>query len=222
MDARPLAFVATLALVAGCQPADTMFSNGGADVAAEPGKAYRFDFDDGLGALPGSMSNVLGEWTRVADPEAPSQPNVLRQVAEYGNPDFPRVLVNDLTFTNATVKVRCRPESGGTDRACGLVFRARDSENYYITRANSLEDNVRFYRVVAGSRMQLASANRAVTSGQWHTLEATATGDEIVVRWDGEELIRTKDATYDRGKVGLWTKADSVTAFDDLEATESP
>jgi hypothetical protein len=222
MNARSLTLATALALTAGCGSTPTMFTTGGGDVAAEPGKRYSFDFDDGTGPLPGSMSNVLGEWSRVSDPEAPSAPNVLRQGGEFATPDYPRLLVNDLTFADLTMKVRCRVESGGIDRACGIVFRAKDSENYYITRANSLEDNVRLYRVVAGSRMQLASANRSVTSGQWHTLEASAIADELVVRWDGEELIRSKDGTYDRGKVGLWTKADSITSFDDLEATEAP
>jgi hypothetical protein len=208
-------------LLAGCQPVPTRFTNGGPDTPAERGKTYRFGFDDAAGPLPGNMSNVLGDWTRIADPSAPSGPNVLRQTGRYGNPDFPRALVNELSFQDATVRVRCRAESGSVDRACGLMFRLRDSENYYITRANALEGNIRFYRIVDGSRMQLATANRDVTSDAWHTLETTTAGDEIVVRWNGEEVIRTRDGTYQKGKVGLWTKADSVTAFDDLEATEN-
>jgi hypothetical protein len=213
--------IALFGLAAACQPADTMFTTGGTEVEAERGKVYKLDFDDDTGTLPTSMSSVLGQWTRDAEATAPSAPNVLRQSGEFGNPDYPRVLLNDLVFTNATTRVRCRVESGGTDRACGIMFRARDSENYYITRANSLEDNVRLYKVVDGSRMQISSANVSVTSGEWHTLEATAAAEELVVSWDGQELIRTRDATYAEGKVGLWTKADSVTAFDDLEAVEN-
>src|SRR5262249_54028269 len=148
-------------------------------------------------------------------------PNVLRQTGEFYNADFPRVLVNDLTFTNATVRVKCRPEDGDTDRACGLVFRAHDSDNYYLTRANALEGNVNFYKVVSGSRMEITGANRNVTSGQWHTLEAGTNGDEIVVRWDGEEVIRSHDGDYAKGKFGVWTKADSITSFDDLEGVEN-
>lgn len=212
-----LAFV----LCAGCTPAPTMFTAGGSDTPAEQGRTYRFGFDDGEGPLPSTMSNVLGQWSRVPDPTAPSAANVLRQTGEYGNPDFPRVLVNDLTFGDVTVRVRCRPDDGEIDRACGLILRAQDSDNYYIARANALEGNVRFYRVVDGSRMQLATANRDVTAGEWHTLEVAATADEIVVSWDDAELIRTRDATYAKGKVGLWTKADSITSFDDLEATQN-
>jgi hypothetical protein len=215
MMTRPI----VLALLAGCS-SPTRFTDGGPEMAPEPGKTYRVSFDEGSG-FPDAMSNVLGDWSRAAEASAPSPPNVLRQTGEYHNADFPRVLLNHLTFTNSTVRVRCRPESGETDRACGLLFRARDSDNYLLTRANALEGNVRFYRVVGGSRMQLASANRKVTSGAWHTLEAEARGEDVVIRWDGEEVLRSRDATFARGKVGLWTKADSVTAFDDLEVVEN-
>jgi hypothetical protein len=207
-------------LLVGCQ-SPTNFTTAGGETLAERGKSYSFSFDDAAGPLPASMSSVLGDWTRVADATAPSGPNVLKQTGEYYNADFPRVLVNDLTFTNATVRVKCRPDDGDTDRACGLVFRAKDSDNYYLTRANALEGNVNFYKVISGSRMEIAGANRTVTSGQWHTLEAETSADETVIRWDGEEVIRTHDGEYDKGKVGLWTKSDSITSFDDLEGVEN-
>jgi hypothetical protein len=209
-----------LLLLVGCQ-SPTSFTTAGGETLAERGKTYAFNFDDAAGPLPSSMSNVLGEWERVADANAPSGPNVLKQSGQYYNADFPRVLVNDLTFTNATVRVKCRPDAGDTDRACGLVFRAKDSDNYYLTRANALEGNVNFYKVVSGSRMEIVGANRTVTSGAWHTLEAETNGDEIVIRWDAEEVIRAHDDQYSKGKVGLWTKADSVTSFDDLEGVEN-
>jgi hypothetical protein len=208
-------------LGAGCQSTPTTFTTGGPEVMAERGRPYQFSFDDAAGPLPAAMSNVLGQWTRSPDATAPSGPNVLQQGGQFSNPDYPRVLVNELTFQDATVSVRCRMDAGSIDRACGLMFRAQDSDNYYVTRANALESNIRFYRVVAGSRMQLASANKEVTSGAWHLLEATTAGDEITVRWDGEQVMRSRDATFAKGKIGLWTKADSVTAFDDLEATEN-
>src|SRR5258706_10656864 len=111
-----------LLLVVGCQ-SPTHFTTAGGETAAERGTLYSFPSDDAAGPLPANMSNVLGDWTRVADAVAPSGPNVLRQTGEYYNADFPRVLVNDLTFSNATVRVSCRPDNGNTDRACGLVFR---------------------------------------------------------------------------------------------------
>ena len=206
---------------AGCQkPSPTNFTTGGKDVAAEKGRTYRWNFDAGAtGGLPGELANVLGDWKIAAESTAPSGPNVLRQTGHYGDPDFPRVLVNDLTFTDLTIKVRCRPESSGTDQACGLVFRAKDSNNYYVTRANALEANVRLYRVVDGGRQQFAGADLPVTSGQWHSLQATARGTALTVEWDDKPVIHATDATFASGKAGLWTKADSVTAFDDLEVT---
>jgi hypothetical protein len=213
---RALLFTVALA-AAGCQdPVPTMFTTGGADLPAEAGKTYRWTFDDApAGAPPAGLINVLGVWTVAADEGT----QVLRQSGEFGDPDFPRIVVSDLTFQDHTVRVRCRLESGGTDRACGLMFRLVDSENYYITRANALEDNVRLYRVVDGDRQQIASAGASIGSGVWHTLEATARGDQLTVTWDGKLTITRTDTTFQRGKIGLWTKADAVTAFDDVEAT---
>jgi hypothetical protein len=126
--------------------------------------------------------------------------------------------MKDLSFTDLSVKVRCKPESGSTDQACGLIFRARDSDNYYIARANALENNVRLYRVVGRDRQQFGSADTQVKAGEWHTLEATARGAALTIRWDGAEVITQTDSTFASGKIGLWTKADSITSFDDLEA----
>jgi hypothetical protein len=197
-----------------------MFTTGGGNVPAERGRTYRWTFDtNAAGSTPPDFINVLGQWGVSADGTAPSAPNIFRQTEDYYTGDFPRIVVRDLTFTDLTVRVRCRPDSGSTDQACGIMFRLRDSENYYITRANALEGNVRLYRTVAGDRQEFASANRSVTAGRWHTLEATARGSSFTIRWDGETVITATDTTFTSGKIGLWTKADSVTSFDDLEAT---
>jgi 3-keto-disaccharide hydrolase len=199
------------------KPTPTTFTTGGDDVPTEPGRTYRWSFDDAaLGALPEPLINVLGDWRIEVADGAPSK--VLRQTGSYKNPDFPRVVVKGLTFTDLDLRVRCRPETGDTDRACGLMFRLKDSDNYYVTRANALEGNVRLYRVVDGDRKQFASADLDVIAGRWHTLEATARGTRLTVSWDGKQVIDATDDTFARGKIGLWTKADSVTAFDDLEA----
>lgn len=210
-----------LALLAGActKPTPTRSTTGGDEVPAEPARTYRWSFDDAAaGALPADFISVLGDWKVEGDPTAPSAPNVLRQSGSFKNPDFPRVIVRGLTFGDLTLRVRCRLERGDIDRACGLVFRAKDSDNYYVTRANALEDNVRLYRVVAGDRQQFAGADLKVTSGEWHTLEMTARGSKFQVSWNGRVVIDASDATFTTGKIGLWTKADSVTAFDDLEA----
>jgi hypothetical protein len=204
----------------GCtKPTPTSFTSGGDEVPVDKGRTYRWSFDDlAVGALPPDFLSVLGNWRVETVDAAPSAPNVLRQTGAFKDPDFPRVIVKGLTFTDVTVRVRCRPEGGAIDRACGLMFRVKDSDNYYITRANALEGNVRLYRVVNGDRQQFGSANLDVTAGQWHTLEATAQGPKLTVTWDGRSVIDVSDTTFTNGKIGLWTKADSVTAFDDLEA----
>jgi hypothetical protein len=212
--------LAPVLLALGCtKPTPTIFTIGGAEVPADKGRRYRWSFDDvAVGTLPADFLAVLGNWRVEAADAAPSAPNVLRQAGAFKGPDFPRVIVKGLTFTDLTVRVRCRPESGDGDRACGLIFRVKDSDNYYVTRANALEGNIRLYRVVNGDRQQFASADLDVTAGQWHTLEATAQGAKISVTWDGRSVIEASDTTFANGKIGLWTKADSVTAFDDLEA----
>lgn len=218
MKARLLRVLALLTSACS-KPTPTQHTTGGDDVPAEVGRTYRWSFDDAsVDALPAGYISVLGDWTIANEPTAPSAPNVLRQTGAYKNPDFPRVLIKGLTFTDLTLRVRCRPESGNIDRACGLVFRAKDSDNYYLTRANALEDNVRLYRIVNGDRQEFASADLKVTSGEWHTLEVSARGTKLEVSWDGRTVLEASDATFAKGKIGLWTKADSVTAFDDLEA----
>jgi Domain of Unknown Function (DUF1080) len=96
------------------------------------------------------------------------------------------------------------------------VFRFRDPKSYYIVRANALENNFRLYRMVNGKRLQFAGANVKVAAKQWHTIRVVAKGDHITCWFDGKQLIDAHDKTYATGKIGLWTKADSVIAFDDL------
>ncbi|MBA3499469.1 MAG: DUF1080 domain-containing protein [Myxococcota bacterium] len=187
------------------------FSDGGADTPAVAGTMYQWTFDD---ETPGPMAapwfDVLGDW-QVEDGAAV-------QSARHENAAYPRALVEDLQFTDLKMSVKCRMESGDTDRACGIMFRAVDSDNYYITRANTLEDNIRLYRVVGGGRAQFASVERPVDSDRWYTLEIEATENRIVVSWDGEPIIDTTDDTFANGAIGLWTKADSITRFDDVTA----
>ena len=212
--------LAVLALCAGCEATPSAFTTAGGEVAAERGRTYRWQFDEPAPSTPAEgFVRVLGDWKVELEASAPSAPRVFRQTGSFRSPDFPRVVVQDLVFHDLTLRVGCRPESGETDRACGLLFRAKDSDNYYVTRANALEGNVRLYEVVNGGRRQLASADLEVTSGAWHMLELRARGPELSVSWDGREVFSTSDSRFERGKIGLWTKADSVTAFDDLEAT---
>ena len=121
---------------------------------------------------------------------------------------------------NLRVSVKCKPVSGKVDQACGLVFRYRDANNYYITRANALEGNIRLYFVRDGKRKQIGSFNAPVTRNTWHDYRVEANGSRISVYWDGKQVLSVDDSTFPgAGTIGLWTKADSVSYFDDLVVT---
>ena len=119
--------------------------------------------------------------------------------------------------------VRFKAVSGRVDRAGGLAVRLRDADNYYVVRANALENNVNFYRVVNGRRQQIKGAPAKVPSGEGHALGLTARGAQFSVSLDGKPLFTAEDRTFTGlGKVALWTKADSVTRFDTIEITPLP
>ena len=123
-----------------------------------------------------------------------------------------------LPAQDVEASVRFKAVSGKGDRAGGLAVRVTDADNYYVVRANALEDNVRLYRVVKGDRQQMASASAKVSSGEWHTLTLRAEGDRLSASFDGKPLLNQTDRTFTGlGKVALWTKADSVTHFDQLK-----
>jgi len=130
---------------------------------------------------------------------------------------FPVAVADEPSIKDLRLEVNCKPVSGKTDQACGLVFRYQDENNYYVTRANALEDNVRLYHVVRGKRSQLAGWNGKVAGQTWHALAVEARGNRFQVFFDGKPVIDAKDDTFQNaGKVGVWTKADSVTWFSGL------
>jgi hypothetical protein len=130
---------------------------------------------------------------------------------------FPLCILDDYVARDATLSVRFLAVSGEVDRAAGLVARMVDAGNYLVVRANALEDNVRLYTVVNGERSLLAGADVDVSSGKWHELRLDARGPAFAVFLDGRQLFVTTDVTFtEPGRIGLWTKADSVTRFDDL------
>ena len=159
-----------------------------------------------------------GKWIVRAEPGAPSGSNVIAQTdADTTDDRFPVAFTVDTFPADADVSVKCKPVSGAVDRACGLVLRLSDANNYYLTRANALENNVRFYVVRGGHRRQLASWTGSVTAGAWHDYRITAIGDHFEIFWDGSKVLDTKDSTFTGGgRIGVWTKADSVTYFDNL------
>jgi hypothetical protein len=138
---------------------------------------------------------------------------------------FPVAVLSDLITADVDLSVRFKPVSGRVDRAAGLVWRYRDEDNYYIVRANALEDNVVLYKVEKGKRTDLPIKGEGrtygkkaeVPGGQWSTLRVVVTGRLFEVYFDGTKLYEVEDVTFaEPGKVGVWTKADSVTQFDDL------
>jgi hypothetical protein len=173
----------------------------------------------GAGALPeGWIAGVTGRgsahWTVERDASAPSQPNVLKQ---SGSGTFPWCVLKSAAIENGFVEVKFKPLAGKEDQAGGVVWRWKDGDNYYVARANALEDNVSLYYTENGSRKTLKYVDAPVPRGAWHTLRVEFSGRRIKVVLDGVARIDMEDAHIaGTGAVGVWTKADSVTLFDDF------
>jgi hypothetical protein len=154
------------------------------------------------------------KWTIEKDDTAPSQPNVLKQ---SGEATYPVCLKNDTSLKDGFVEVKLKPVAGKEDQAGGVIWRAKDADNYYIARANALEDNVTIYHTIKGSRVAFKNVNHKVKPGAWHTLRVEFQGNHFTVVFDGEKVIEATDDSFsEAGRVGVWTKADSVTLFDDF------
>jgi hypothetical protein len=158
-----------------------------------------------------------GKWTVVGDPTAAKGRAIAQISKDRTDYRFPLAVYKPFSGKNLEISVRFKPVAGTVDEAGGVALRLLTPDDYYVARANALEDNVRFYRVVKGKREQLASANTKISANQWHTLALKAEGDRFTVSFDGKALISAQDGTFpDAGKVALWTKADSVTYFDTI------
>jgi hypothetical protein len=190
--------------------------------------AETVDFDSGTPGAPpdGWTLTMTGKgqpkWTIEIEPTAPSQPNVLKQ---SGTATFAVALKNGTSIRNGFIEVKFMAVAGSEDRAAGLIWRAKDADNYYVVRANALEDNVVLYKTIKGVRSALDvvgrkggyGVNAPVPANQWHTLRCEFAGTRFRVTFNGRPMFEVEDATIgDAGMIGLWTKADSVTLFDDL------
>ncbi len=154
------------------------------------------------------------KWTVEPDDSAPSKPNVLKQ---SGRATYPVCIKDDTSLKDGFVEVKFKPISGKEDQAGGVVWRAKDPNNYYIARANALEDNVTIYHTINGRRTEKKRTNMKVATNVWHTLRVEFQDSHFTVTLDGKKAITWDDNTFkDAGKVGVWTKADSVTLFDDF------
>src|SRR5712664_4219944 len=182
--------------------------------------AETINFDDAKAGAPppGWKSTITGsgsaKWSVEQDSSAPSKPNVLKQ---SGVGTFPICIYESANLKDGFVEVKFKPLSGKEDQAGGLIWRARDSNNYYIARANALENNVTIYHTINGRRTEKKRTSMKVTSNQWHTLRVDFQDHHFTVSFDGKKALDWDDGTFkDAGKVGVWTKADSVTLFDDF------
>ena len=155
-----------------------------------------------------------GKWEVVADDSAPSKPNVLKQ---SGVATYPVCIKDDTSVKDGFVEVKFKPISGKEDQAGGVIWRGKDADNYYISRANALEDNVTIYHTIKGRRTERKRINTKVVANQWHTLRVDFKDNYFTVTFDGKRAFGWKDDTFkEAGKVGVWTKADSTTLFDDF------
>lgn len=177
-----------------------------------------FDTDKPGALPPGWEQGVTGRgaprWSIVEDASAPSKPHVLKQ---SGSGTFPWCVKRDTSFADGFVEVKFKALSGNEDQAGGIVWRWKDGDNYYVARANALEDNVSLYYTEGGRRGTLKYVDAPVPPKCWHALRVEFSGRRISVALNGKTYIEMEDQHISGpGAVGVWTKADSVTLFDDF------
>ncbi len=190
------------------------------NLVMEADTTISFDTDE-VGEMPAGWSNYLtgkgklGKWGVRQDQDN----NVLVQASQenFGY-HFDVIVWEESNYKDLQLSVKFKGVEGKKDQGGGPVWRYQDADNYYIARANPLENNFRVYKVVNGNRKQLASAGIKVTSGEWNTISIKMVGNHIECFYDGKKHLDVTDDTFkSSGKIGLWTKADAVTYFDDLQ-----
>jgi hypothetical protein len=193
--------------------------------ADEKERGFRFSKDDSGKVPAGWKAAQTGKgegsvWKVVADDTAPSKTGyVLAQTAESPGAVFNICVAQDTEYQDLEISVAFKAIRGKNDQGGGLVWRYQDASNYYIARVNPLEDNFRLYKVVAGKRIQLDTKEHLkVPAGEWHRIKVKQQGDHIECFLDGEKMLDAKDDTFQKaGKIGVWSKADAQTYFDDLK-----
>jgi hypothetical protein len=207
----------------------------GGFAADEPSEmTYTFD-KDAAGKPPQGFVEALTagggpvKWHVIEAGDAPSGKHVVAQLSEDNtNTRYPLLVLNDFAAKDVDVSVRFKPLSGKVDQAAGIVWRWQDQDNYFVVRANALEDNVVAYKTIAGKRSSIGikgdprsyGVKAAVPSGKWSTLRVRMVGNTAEIHLNDKMLFQVEnDAFASAGRIGLWTKADSVTQFDDLKVT---
>jgi hypothetical protein len=193
-------------------------------LAAGAARAETVNFDKTApGTLPdGWVAGVTGggepKWSVERDATAPSRSQVLKQGGEFPSHNYPWCVKKNVALTDGYVQVKFKPVSGKEDQAGGLIWRWQDGDNYYVARANANEDNVTIYHTVKGKRTEFKRAAMKVASNQWHTLRVDFKRTHFKVTFDGRKALEWDDDTFQKaGAIGVWTKADSVTLFDDFK-----
>ena len=197
--------------------------------------AETINFDSGQpGTFPGGFTVAMThkggapKWEVLKDDSAPSKPNVLAQTSsDPTDGRFPLAIYDKSNFKDGELSVKTKAISGKVDQGAGLVWRYQNPDNYYLVRSNALENNVVLYKVHNGRRTSIApkgspagtyGISHKVPAKAWNTLRVTCSGSLFTVYFNGEKLYDVEDSTFaNAGKVGLWTKADSVMYFDDFE-----
>ncbi len=188
-----------------------------------PHQAWNFDRDEADRSPSGwsfrqtSPDGVAGIWKIAADPSAPSPPNTHRLQTKATDGTFNLAIVEKSSYQDLDLRVKVRADSGVEDQGGGLIWRCKDENNYYICRFNPLESNFRVYKVAEGKRQQLASAKIETVTSKWYDVRAVMIGDKITCYLDGVALLEASDSTFAQsGMIGLWTKSDASSSFDDL------
>ena len=208
MQVRPLLVALPLSIALLAPAADSAKRDFEADAVGSPPAGFEFARTGG---------GAEGQWVVRIERGASSNHVLAQESADPTDYRFPVAVLKQGAYKDVSLSVRARPLSGKVDQGFGLVWRYQDRDNYYVARCNADEDNCTIYHTVGGRRRPFQSRNVKVAKSTWHTLKLEATGDHFVVTYDGNAVLDAKDATFkEAGRVGLWTKADSVIEFDDF------